>query len=76
MPVVVTLPVSVMPVACVLVAARLLSAVLLPSVEPKLTAPLPAVIVSANAPLMVLLKATALLVVASVLPAASVTAPV
>ena len=59
----------------VLVTAKLLSAVLLPTVELKLTAPLPALIVSANAPLTVVLKATALLVVASVLPAASVTAP-
>ena len=74
MPVVVTLPASVMPP--VLVTAKLVSAGLLPTVEPKLTAPLPAVIVSANAPLTVLLKATALLVVASVLPAASMTAPV
>ena len=59
----------------VLVTAKLLSAVLLPTVELKLTAPLPALIVSANAPLTVVLKLTALLVVASVLPAASVTAP-
>ena len=60
----------------VLVTAKLLSAVLLPTVEPKLTAPLPALIVSANAPLTVVLKLTALLVVASVLLAARVTAPV
>ena len=60
----------------VLVTAKLLSAVLLPTVEPKLTAPLPALIVRANAPLTVLLKLTALLVVASVLLAARVTAPV
>ena len=59
----------------VLVTAKLLSAVLLPTVELKLTAPLPALIASANAPLTVVLKLTALLVVASVLPAASVTAP-
>ena len=60
----------------VLVTAKLLSAVLLPTVELKLTAPLPALIVSANAPLTVVLKLTALLVVASVLLAARVTAPV
>ena len=59
----------------VLVTAKLLSAVLLPTVELKLTAPLPALIVSANAPLTVVLKLTALLVVASVLLAARVTAP-
>ena len=67
------LPVSVMPAA---VTARLLSAALLPTLEPKLTVLLPAVMLSANAPLTVLLKATALLVVASVLLAASVTGPV
>ena len=73
---VVTSPLSVMPVARVLVTARLLSAVLPPTMPPKLTAPLPAVIVSACAPLMVLLKVTLLLVVASVMSADSVTAPV
>ena len=66
------MPVSVMPPVPVM--ATLLSAVLLPTVELKLTAPLPAVTASANAPLTVLLKLTALLVVASVLLAARATA--
>ena len=59
----------------VLLTARLVSAVPPPTMPPKLTAPVPAVIASANAPLTVLLKATALLVVASVLLAASMTGP-
>ena len=62
--------------ALVLVTARLVSAVPPPTMPPKLTAPLPAVTVKVYAPLTVLLKLTLLSVVASVLPAASVTGPV
>ena len=65
-----------MPAAFVLVTARLPSAVVPPTMPLKVTTPLPAVIVSACAPLTVLLKVTLLLVVASVLPAPIVTAPV
>ena len=57
------------------VTARLLRAVLLPTLAPKLTVLVPAAIASACAPLTVLLKATALLLVPSVAAAASVTAP-
>ena len=59
----------------VLLTARLVSAVLPPTMPPKLTAPLPAVTVRVYAPLTVLLKLTLLSVVASVLLAASVTGP-
>ena len=56
--------------------ARLLRLVVPPTIPPKLTAPVPAAIVSACAPLMVLLKVTALLVVVRVVLAPSVVAPV
>ncbi len=56
------------------VTLRLLRLVVPPTTPPKLTAPLPCAIVSACAPLTVLLKVTALLVVVSVVPAPRVTA--
>ena len=49
----VTLPVNVTPVACAEVTARLDRAVLCPTVAPKFTAPMPAWIVNAFAPLIV-----------------------
>ena len=58
------------------VTVRLLRAALLPTLEPKVAAPLPALTTRLKAPLTVLLKATLLLLVASVLPAARVIAPV
>ena len=65
-----------MPVACVLLTARLPSAVVAPSAAPKVTEPLPAVITSARAPSMVLLKLMLPLLLTSVLAVPSVTAPV
>ncbi len=56
--------------------ARLLRLVVPPTMPPKLTLPVPAAIVSACAPLTVLLKVTALLVVVSVVLAPKVAAPV
>ena len=70
------LPLIVVPVACVEVVARLVSAVLLPTVLLKVILPVPAVIVSALAPLTAPPKDTGLLVVAKVTAAPKVTAPV
>ena len=50
------MPLIVVPVACVEVVARLVSAVLLPTVLLKVILPVPAVIVSALAPFTVLLN--------------------
>ena len=59
----------------VAVTVTLLSAVVPPTMPPKVSAPLPAAIVSACAPLMVLLKVALLSVVVSVAAEPSVTAP-
>ncbi len=75
-PVVVTLPVRMVPDAWVEVVAKLVNAVLLPTVLLKVMLPVPAVMVSALAPFTVLLNETALLVVAKVVAAAKVTGPV
>ncbi len=75
-PVVVTLPVRMVPDAWVEVVAKLVNAVLLPTVLLKVMLPVPAVMVRALAPFTVLLNETALLVVAKVVAAAKVTGPV
>lgn len=70
------MPLIVVPVACVEVVARLVSAVLLPTVLLKVILPVPAVIVSALAPLTAPPNDTALLDVVNVEFAPKVTAPV
>ena len=70
------MPVRIVPDAWVEVVAKLVSAVLLPTVLLKVILPVPAVMVSAKAPFTVLLKNRSLLVVAKVVAAASVTGPV
>ena len=70
------LPVMVVPAAWVEVVVMLVNAVLLPTVLLKLILPLPAVIVSARAPLIVLPNSTSLLVVVKVAFAPRVKLPV
>ncbi len=64
------------PDAWVEVVARLVNAALLPTVLLKVMLPVPAVMVSANAPLTAPLKETELLVVDKVVAADKVTGPV